>query len=236
MIWASHLREGDDMSDEAQQPPDAANAADAGGAAEPGAAPLPPGQIYDQVTGQPRPMTFMERARAAAGAAAVTAAKVSVDVGSQAAKAGADLGGRAAAATQATIKDPATKARARAALKKAKRGFTTALERIDPRILADVVVKATSLQEKANASLKERGSAYRIGQIQIGASFPPSIQFSIERIDDPELRLLDSSTLLAKAAAAAGGDKSEAAMADAIVGLDGTSIDHESLDELQDEE
>jgi hypothetical protein len=178
-------------------------------------------------------MSFLERAKLAAGQAASTAAKVSVEVGSQAAKAGAELGGRAAAATQATIKDPATKARARAALKKAKRGFTTALERIDPRILADVVVKATSLQEKANASLKERGSAYRIGQIQIGASFPPSIQFSIERIDDPELRLLDSSTLLAKASAGAGAD---AAMADAIVGLDGTSIDHESLDELQDEE
>ena len=138
-----------------------------------------------------------------------------------------------AAATAATIKDPATKARARSALKKAKRGFTTVLERIDPRILADVVVKATSLQEKANASLKERGSAYRIGEITIGASFPPSIQFSIERIDDPELELLDSSTLLEKAAATAGSHP-DAAMAEAIVGLDGTSIDQEALDELED--
>lgn len=204
-------------------------------ATDPAATQLPPGHVFDPVTGQPRPMTFMERARQAAGAAAATAAKVSVDVGSQAAKAGADLGGRAAAATAATIKDPATKARARAALKKAKRGFTTVLERIDPRILADVVVKATSLQEKANASLKERGSAYRIGEITIGASFPPSIQFSIERIDDPGLELLDSSTLLEKAAAAAALDP-EAAASEAIVGLDGTSIDHTVLDELEDEE
>jgi hypothetical protein len=30
--------------------------------------------VFDQVTGQVRPMTFMERARQAAGAAAVTAA------------------------------------------------------------------------------------------------------------------------------------------------------------------
>jgi hypothetical protein len=176
----------------------------------------------------------MERARHAAGAAAATAAKVSVDVGSQAARAGADLGGRAAAATAATIKDPATKARARAALKKAKRGFTTVLERIDPKILADVVVKATSLQEKANASLKERGSAYRIGEITIGASFPPSIQFSIERIDDPDIELLDSSTLLEQAAAAAA--LNPEAASEAIVGLDGTSIDHAVLDELEDEE
>ena len=196
---------------------------------------LPPGHIFDQVTGQPRPMTFMEKARQAAGAAASAAAKVSVDVGSQAARAGAEMGSKAAAATAATIKDPANKARARAALKKAKRGFTTVLERIDPRILADVVVKATSLQEKANASLKERGSAYRIGEITIGASFPPSIQFSIERIDDPDAALLDSSTLLEKAAAAAGSDPN-ALIADAIVGLDGTAIDQDALDELEDEE
>lgn len=223
------------MSDEAQQPPDASIPPEASTAPDPTAAQAPPGHVFDATTGQPRPMTFMERARQAAGAAAVTAAKVSVDVGSQAAKAGADLGGRAAAATAATIKDPATKARARAALKKAKRGFTTVLERIDPRILADVVVKATSLQEKANLSLKERGSAYRIGEIIIGASFPPSIQFSIVRIDDPELELVDSSTLLAKATAAAASNP-DAVIAEAIVGLDGTSIDQEALDELEDED
>lgn len=230
------------MADETEQPPEAAAAPDASTPPNAAAAPAPdapaappPGHVFDQATGQIRPMTFMERARQAAGAAAVTAAKVSVDVGSQAARAGADLGGRAAAATQATIRDPATKARARAALKKAKRGFTTVLERIDPRILADVVVKATSLQEKANASLKERGSAYRIGEIAIGASFPPSIHFSIERIDDPDAVLLDSSTLLEKAAEAAAANP-DAAMSDAIVGLDGTAVDADALDELEDEE
>jgi hypothetical protein len=178
-------------------------------------------------------MTFMERARQAAGAAASTAAKVSVDVGSQAAKAGADLSGRAAHATAATIRDPATKARARSALKKAKHGFTTALERIDPRILADVVVKATSLQEKANASLKARGSAYRIGQIQIGASFPPSIVFAIERVDDPEHVLHDSTVLLAKTVEAA---EEGAGVQATIVGLDGTAVEDADLDELEDED
>jgi len=196
-------------------------------------APLPPGQIHDPVTGLPRPMTFMERARQAAGAAASTAAKVSVDVGSQAAKAAADVSGKAAAATAATIRDPATKARARSALKKAKHGFTTALERIDPRILADVVVKATSLQEKANASLKARGSAYRIGQIQIGASFPPSIVFAIERVDDPEHVLHDSTSLLAKAVESA---EEGTGVQATIVGLDGTAVDDADLDELEDED
>ena len=219
------------MSDEAQPPPEGSTPEPA---VEPAASLLPPGHVFDPVTGQPRPMTFMEKARQAAGQAASTAAKVSVDVGSQAAKAGADLSGRAAAATAATIKDPANKARARAALKKAKRGFTTALERIDPRILADVVVKATSLQEKANKSLQERGSVYRIGEITIGASIPPSIQFSIERVDDPNNALLDSSTLLAKAANPA--DPTPPIEVETIVTLDGTAVGEADLDELQDEE
>jgi len=183
-------------------------------------------------------MSFLERAKQVAG----QAAKVSVDVAGQAAKVGADVAGQAAkvgaeAGGRAvhTVRDPATQARARSALKKAKRGFTTALERIDPRILADVVVKATSLQEKANASLKERGSAYRIGQIQIGASFPPSIVFAIERVDDPERRLHDSTALLAKAIADAEqvtGVETPAT----IVGLDGTAVSDDDLDALEDED
>jgi hypothetical protein len=203
---------------------------DPSGPSATGASPtsLPPGYIVDAASGQARPMTFMEKARQAAGVAAGAAAKVSVDVGSQAARAGADLGSKAAHQAATTIRDPATKARAQAALKKAKRGFTTALERIDPRILADVVVKATSLQEKANASLKDRGSAYRIGEITIGASIPPSIQFSIERIDDPAAR--DSTTLIA--AAATTGDPIEPGT---IVTLDGTAIDDATMTEVAEE-
>lgn len=184
---------------------------------------LPPGYLLDAVSGQPRPMTFMEKARQAAGVAAGAAAKASVEVGSQAARAGADFGSKAAHQAATTIRDPATKARAQAALKKAKHGFTTALERIDPKILADVVVKATSLQEKANASLRDRGSAYRIGEITIGASIPPSIQFSIERIDDPGAT--DSTTLIAAAAL-------DAAAPTTIVTLDGTAIDDATIEEV----
>jgi hypothetical protein len=197
---------------------------------------VPPGHILDPVTGQVRPMTFMERARIAATQAAKVgaqvgsqAAKVGADVGMQAAKAGADLSGKAAHQAAVTLRDPATKARAQSALKKAKRGFTTALERIDPRILADVVVKATSLQEKANASLQARGSVYRIGEIAIGASFPPSIQFSIERVDDPGNKYHDSSTLLARNA-------TEADPGATIVGLDGTAVDEVVLAEIEAED
>jgi hypothetical protein len=168
-------------------------------------------------------MSFLERAKSVAG----QAAKVSVDVAGQAAKVGAEVGGKAVA----TVRDPATQARAKSALKKAKRGFTTILERIDPKILADVVVKATSLQERANASLQERGSVYRIGQIQIGASIPPSIQFSIERVDDPDRKLLDSTALLAKSA-----KDGVAGTAEAIVSLDGTAVDTDILEAVADED
>jgi hypothetical protein len=65
-----------------------------------------------------------------------------------------------------------------------KRGLVTAVEKIDPGILADLVIKATAIQEIANRSLREKGSIYRIGEITITASIPPQIGFAIERIGD----------------------------------------------------
>ena len=167
-------------------------------------------------------MSFMERARLAASQAASTAAKVGAEVGREAAKVGTEVGKQ----VDASIKDPANQARARSALNKAKRGFTTALERIDPKILADIVIKATSLQERANASLKDRGSVYRIGEIGIGASIPPSITFTIERVDDPSKPgLSDSTALLAQVEADGGAPET-------IVTLDGTAIDEATIEEV----
>jgi hypothetical protein len=161
-------------------------------------------------------VSFLERAKQVAE----QAAKVGAEVGREAAKVGAEVSQKAAT----TIRDPATKAKAESALKKAKKGFTTALERIDPKILADVVIKATSLQERANASLKDRGSLYRISEIGIGAAIPPSVTFTIGRVDDDESHgLVDSSTLLAADAAKA---------AETIVALDGTAVAADELDEL----
>ena len=159
-------------------------------------------------------MSFLERARQVAE----QAAKVGAEVGREAAKVGADVGSRAAT----TIRDPATKARAESALRKAKRGFTTALERIDPRILADVVIKATSLQERANASLRERGSLYRISEIGIGAAIPPSVTFTIARIEiygEGAMQPIDSVELVKTAAVDSG----------TIQALDGTTLDEAGL-------
>jgi hypothetical protein len=68
----------------------------------------------------------------------------------------------------------------------AKRGLSTAIDRIDPNVLADVIIKATSLQERANTALRQKGSPYRVSEIGIAAAIPPQVTFSIGRIDDPE--------------------------------------------------
>jgi hypothetical protein len=86
----------------------------------------------------------------------------------------------------------------------ARRQFVTAIEKIDPAILADVVIKATALQEKANASLRTKSSAYRIAEIVVTATIPPQISFGIHRIYDQENPepddVVDSATLVASGA------------------------------------
>ncbi len=122
----------------------------------------------------------------------------------QAQQAAAQAASQAAAQARSTsdrvnekLSDPATQAQARVQMAKAgvearrvagkaKRGITTVVEKIDPGLLADVVIKATALQEKANASLREKRSPYRIAEVVISAAIPPQVSFSIARIVDHE--------------------------------------------------
>ena len=80
----------------------------------------------------------------------------------------------------------------RGAAGSAKRGMVTLVERIDPGLLADIVIRATALQEHANDALREKRSAYRIGELTITATIPPQIGFAITRISDDELEELRS--------------------------------------------
>jgi hypothetical protein len=85
----------------------------------------------------------------------------------------------------------------------AKKGISTAIERIDPGILADLVIKATALQEKTNHSLRDKSSPYRITEIVISASIPPGVNFSIGRVEDPTRPVsaeLDSTAIVASGA------------------------------------
>jgi hypothetical protein len=71
-------------------------------------------------------------------------------------------------------------------LSKARAGLAGVVERIDPGILADVVIKATSLQESANVALCHKGSPYRISGISITATIPPQVSFGISRVSVDE--------------------------------------------------
>ncbi len=152
----------------------------------------------------------MKRAREAAEAAAGSAQHAA-----EAARIKATEVGRTAA-------DPATHERlarqAREAAGRARRGVTTIVERIDPGTLADLIIKATALQEKTNTSLRNKRSPYRINEIVISASIPPGIAFSISRIDDTEIL---SGTAVSSAELIA----TLPEVGEAVIALDGTTGD-----------
>jgi hypothetical protein len=134
--------------------------------------------------------------------AAKAAAKQTADVAGRAAVAATDKAGEAAAAgiekAAVVARDPATHAKAKVVAVGAARGagraaegagraVKSALDKVNPDLLAGIVIKATSIQEQANAVLRSNRSLYRIGGIEIGASFPPSISFQITRANELEL-------------------------------------------------
>ncbi|HYM83982.1 MAG TPA: hypothetical protein VEY67_07520 [Candidatus Dormibacteraeota bacterium] len=125
-------------------------------------------------------MSLLQRARDAAAQAA-DSARQAADQARQAASQAAD--GEHRATLRAGMTQAGHQAREVAGL--AKRGVRTAIERIDPSTLAEVVIRATALQEMANNALKDKGSPYRISGISISASVPPGVTFAIARMTEP---------------------------------------------------
>lgn len=154
-------------------------------------------------------MSFLDKARQAAEQARQAASQ--------------SIGAMSTPEAQAEMREAASQmgVQFRDAAGQAKRGLITAIEKIDPGILADLIIKATALQELANRSLREKASSYRIGEITITASIPPQIGFAIVRLDEdpeqPTAQLISSSEL----ATAVDGGSSE------IVALDGEVIEAE---------
>ena len=112
---------------------------------------------------------------------------------------------------------------AREAMGMARRGVTTVIEKIDPSTLAELIVKATYLQELTNRALRQKGSPYRIGEISISASIPPSVTFAIGRLGDEEEmvgQVVSSAELVAK----------EAEDGELVLALDGTTVDDAAID------
>ncbi len=162
-------------------------------------------------------MSVLDRARQAAGQAAEQA--------KQAAESARHAAAESTDKAQALLHDPATAEKARQAMSRAKRGVSTAIDRIDPAVLADVIIKATALQERANGALKAKGSPYRISEVSIGAAIPPSITFAIARTDDPGADLappgsVSSTELVAAVATTDDGT---------VLTLDGSTLDEATL-------
>lgn len=160
-------------------------------------------------------MSFIKRAQEAAAQAAENARVMAQE---------------AATAAGRTAADPATQdklskglsgagAGAREAMGMAKRGVTTVIEKIDPGTLAELVIKATALQEMTNKALRQKGSPYRIGEISISASIPPSVSFAIQRIvdepEEPSGAVVSSSELVEQIVESG----------DLVLALDGTTVD-----------
>jgi hypothetical protein len=100
------------------------------------------------------------------------------------------------------------------------------VERIDPGVLADLIIKATALQEMTNASLRDKRSPYRINEISIAASIPPGVTFAIGRIDQEEETLTGtelSSEVLVE----------EQVPGEAVISLDGTTLSEEQIAEVR---
>ncbi len=149
----------------------------------------------------------------------------------EAAQAAAEQAQQAAGMAQQKAADPATQERlsqqTRSALGAARRGVSTVVERIDPGVLADLIIKSTALQEMTNDSLREKQSPYRIAEVNITASIPPGITFSISRMDDKEEVV--TGTTISSAALTAGLPEG----GDAVIALDGTSLSQEQLAEVR---
>jgi hypothetical protein len=160
-------------------------------------------------------MSFIQRAREAAEAAAEQARAKAEDAAGMASR---------------TAADPATQEKlgqqARAAMGAARRGVSTVVERIDPGVLADLIIKATALQEMTNTSLRDKRSPYRINEISIAASIPPGITFAIGRIDVQQETMtggeISSATLV-----------DQQTPGDAVISLDGTTLSNEQLAEVR---
>jgi hypothetical protein len=140
-------------------------------------------------------MSVFDKAREVARDAADQAARGGRQLAEQTGKVAADVAERAAL----SARDPENQERARQAIAvagrqardaagAARRGMATVIEKIEPGTLADVIIRATAVQEKTNDALRRKGSLYRIAEIQISATIPPGINFGIGRLEEQDAR------------------------------------------------
>jgi hypothetical protein len=155
-------------------------------------------------------VSFLQRAREAAEAAAGSAQQAADATRTRA----SEVGQRA---SDAAVHERLGR-QAKEAIGQARKSMATVVEKIDPGTLAELIIKATALQEKTNASLRDKKSPYRIGEIAISASIPPGVSFVISRIDEGEV-------LAGTAVTSAELIDAIPDFGDAVIALDGTTGD-----------
>jgi len=170
-------------------------------------------------------MSFLQRAKEAAETAAEGAKKAAGEA--------AGAASQVAAQATRTAQDPATQEklnkRGREAVGLARRGVSTVVERIDPGTLAEVIIKATALQEMTNNALRKKRSPYRISEVVISASIPPGVSFSIGRGDDLDDEI-PSGDVASEQLVESLGDPGES-----VVTLAGLKFDHAELEAAREE-
>ena len=63
-------------------------------------------------------------------------------------------------------------------------------------LIANTIIKAVKKQENVNALLKDKGSNYRVSDIDLEMGIPPTVSFGVRRINDKDDSLLVDDEIL----------------------------------------
>ena len=60
-------------------------------------------------------------------------------------------------------------------------------------VIANTVIKAVKKQENINEILKQKGSNYRVADIELGMGIPPTVTFGVRRIKESSNEIANKS-------------------------------------------
>jgi len=60
-------------------------------------------------------------------------------------------------------------------------------------VIADTVIKAVKKQENINKILKQKGSNYRVADVELGMGIPPTVTFGVRRIKEVSDAIINKS-------------------------------------------
>jgi hypothetical protein len=60
-------------------------------------------------------------------------------------------------------------------------------------VIANTVIKAVGKQENINEILKQKGSNYRVADIELGMGIPPTVTFGVRRVKEASGEIINKS-------------------------------------------